>query len=79
MRVNIEMRAYLEELLDHERACDAENCGLCRSAHEIYEVVRGLVFSSVAYPHIRIAVRRRATGAGNADIDPAALSASGTA
>jgi len=55
MCANDEMRVYLEELVDHERTCEVNNCSLCQAAQNIYSVVRNLIFSAVDYPHITIA------------------------
>ncbi len=54
---NDEMRVYLQELMEHERTCDAEDCGVCESAHNVYQVVRSLVFSEIVYPDVAIAAR----------------------
>lgn len=62
---NDDMRVYLQELIQHECACDAENCGFCQSAHHVYELVRSLIFSEVAYPEVTILARGRVTEAGN--------------
>ena len=57
MRANVEMAVYLEELIEHEGACEVENCALCESAQNIYWLVRNLIFSEVVYPDVPIASR----------------------
>lgn len=52
---NEDMRVYLQELITHERACAGEACDFCRSAHNVYELVRSLVFSEVVYPDVTVA------------------------
>lgn len=57
MSANDEMRVYLEELLEHERNCGVENCGLCQSARNVYRLARNLIFSGVVFPGVTIAAR----------------------
>ena len=64
MTQNDEIRSYLDHMLEHERACALENCPACQSAQKVYETVRGLIFSGVAYPQVAITARRGATEAG---------------
>lgn len=60
MRTNDEMRGYLNYLVGHERDCFQENCPLCRSAQNVYESVRKMIFSEVSFPHVTITARREA-------------------
>ncbi|MBZ5579343.1 MAG: hypothetical protein LAP40_22505 [Acidobacteriia bacterium] len=71
MHGNDEMSIYLDDLLEHERACEVENCALCQSAQSVYRLVRNLVFSEVVYPDVAIAAQGRVSEVGN----PAAGSA----
>ena len=61
MTANDEIAVYLQELLEHERDCTVETCSRCRSARNIYKVVRNAVFSGVVYPHVTIAAQHHAT------------------
>ena len=65
MHANDEMSIYPEDLLEHERACEVENCPLCQSAQSVYRLVRNLVFSEVVVPDVAIAAQGRASDAGN--------------
>ena len=60
MTKNDEMRIYLDFVLDHERGCALENCETCQTARNIYESVRGLLFSGVPYPQVAIMAKRAA-------------------
>ena len=54
-----EIREYLEDLITHERECEAENCLVCERAERIYAIVRRLLFDSLPFPH-RIKSPRKA-------------------
>ena len=73
MGANDEMAIYLEGLLEHERACEMENCALCQSAHRVYRLVRNLIFSEVVYPDVTIAARARVKQVGNPTTSAATL------
>ena len=62
MSVNDEMRAYLSHLVRHQQECAVENCADCRTAQNIYDFTRNLIFSVVAYPNVAIPAGRRAAG-----------------
>lgn len=57
MSANDEMRVFLEELLEHERSCGLEDCGLCQSAQNVYRLARNLIFSGEVYTGVTIAAR----------------------
>ena len=58
-----EMRIYLQELLDHEGACEVDNCSLCQLTQSIYGLITDVIFSEVVYPQVTIAFRRQLTEA----------------
>lgn len=60
MSTNDEMRAYLNYLTEHQQDCTAENCPDCRTAQNVYEFLRGAIFSVVAYPQVAIPAGRGA-------------------
>lgn len=59
MSANDEMRAYLNYLVRHQQECTAENCPDCRTAENIYDFTRNLIFSVVAYPDVVLPAGRR--------------------
>lgn len=63
MSVNDEMRSYLSYLVRHQQECTTENCADCRTAQNVYDFTRNLIFSAVAYPNVAIPTGRRAAGA----------------
>ena len=63
MSANDETRAYLYYLLDHQRGCESEDCLACRSARNILELTRNLIFSAVAYPQVALTGQRKAAHA----------------
>ena len=60
MTTNDEMRAYLSYLVQHQQECTAEDCPECRTAQNVYEHIRNIIFSVVAYPQVAIPAGRRA-------------------
>jgi len=70
MRASDEMSVYLEELIDHERCCEVEDCPLCQSARNIYRLARNLIFAEVVYPDVTLAAKARVA-------KPAAAAAAG--
>ena len=74
MSANDEMRVYLEELMEHERSCGVENCGLCQSAQNVYRLTCNLIFSGVVYPGVTIAARAPVIQTQNPAADTAPLS-----
>ena len=74
MSANYEMRVYLEELLEHERSCGVENCGLCQSAQNIYRLARNLIFSGEVYTGVTIAARAQGIQTRGPAADTALLS-----
>ena len=74
MSANDEMRVYLEELLEHERSCGVENCGLCQSAQNVYQLACNLIFSGVVYPGVTLAARAQGVQTRNPAADTAPLS-----
>ena len=63
MSTNDEMRAYLNYLTRHQQDCAAENCPDCKTAQNVYESLRSMIFSAVAYPQVAIPAGRRAAAA----------------
>lgn len=60
MSTNDEMRAYLSYLVQHQQECTAESCPVCQTAQNVYEHVREMIFSVVAYPQVALPAGRRA-------------------
>jgi len=63
MSTNDEMRAYLSYLVGHQQDCTAENCPDCQTAQSVYEHIRSMIFSAVAYPQVAIPAGKRAATA----------------
>ena len=63
MSANDEMRAYLSHLVRHQQECTLEQCPDCRTAQNVYDFTRSLIFSMVAYPNVAIPAGRRAASA----------------
>jgi hypothetical protein len=61
MRASDEMSAYLQDLIEHERSCEVEDCPLCQSARNVYRLARNLIFAEVVYPDVTLAAKQRAT------------------
>ena len=61
MRASDEMSIYLQDLIDHERCCEVEDCPLCQSAQNIYRLARNLIFAEVVYPDVTLAAKARVT------------------
>jgi hypothetical protein len=59
MSANDETRAYIYYLLEHQRGCESEDCLACRSAKNILESARSLIFSAVAYPQVALTGQRK--------------------
>ena len=59
MTANQEIVAYLEDLLDHEAGCEAENCPRCESLRAICQAVRNTIFAEVMFPQVTIAARNQ--------------------
>ena len=66
MKANDETRAYLYYLLDHQRGCELEDCLACRSARNILELTRNLLFSAVPYPQVALTGQRKTAHAATA-------------
>jgi hypothetical protein len=59
MRASDEMSMYLQDLIDHERCCEVEDCPLCQSAQNVYRLARNLIFAEVVYPDVTLAAKSR--------------------
>ena len=57
MNSDEEMRQYLWDLLDHESACEKENCAVCRAALATYQLIRERIFAGHVYPGVAIGAR----------------------
>ena len=57
MDADNEIRQYLWDLLDHESACEAENCPACMAAQETYHLIRDRIFAGAVYPEVAIGAR----------------------
>jgi hypothetical protein len=60
MRASDEMSVYLQDMIEHERSCELEDCPLCQSAQNLYRLARNLIFAEVVYPDVTLAAKARA-------------------